>query len=44
MSAYSSLLRQELEGALQKTGKFRLVTAERIAELKDEDQYQNHAN
>jgi len=37
MSAFSAMLRKELELELPKTGKFRIATRERLAELLEED-------
>ena len=37
MSAFSSMLRKELEIALPETGKFKIATRERLAELLEED-------
>lgn len=40
MSAYSALLRDELERVLQETGKFKVITRQRLSELRDESRFQ----
>jgi hypothetical protein len=40
LSPFSSLLREELERALPKTGKFKVITRSRLADLQIEDRFQ----
>ena len=43
MSAFSAVLREELEMALARTGKFKVITRSRLAELQDEVKFQQIA-